>query len=100
MPYHGVYSQISGAYMGAKPGSAVAIAFTEWVEGSGVSVQKLNTAEAIGRLDQSGFWVAHDRDSIGAFLAWLDALPKFALRYGDLTEAVSQVATITGAGAV
>ena len=82
---------------GAKPASAVAIAFTEWVEGSGVSVQKLSTAEAIGRFDQSGFWVAHDRDSIGAFLAWLDVLPKFALRYGDLTDAVAQVATITGA---
>ncbi len=78
----------------AVPGHAAAMVFSEWVANSAVSVRRLSTAEAIACLHVSGFWVAQNRTSIGAFLTWLERMPKFALQYGDLMSAVEQVQAI------
>ncbi|MBV9266961.1 MAG: PqqD family peptide modification chaperone [Acidobacteriaceae bacterium] len=82
----------------AGAGEAVAIVFSEWVAGADISLKTLSTADVIARLNASGFWIEHDRDSIGAFLAWLERLPKFALRYGDLANAVAHVRAIAATG--
>jgi hypothetical protein len=75
-------------------GDAVGIAFCEWAPGAALSEWRMTTADVIGRLDTSGFWVRHDRTSIGAFLAWLERIPKLVLKYGDLTDAVGRVRTL------
>lgn len=79
---------------GLTPGTAVAIVFSEWVAGAEISVRSLSTAEVIERLNESGFWVAHDEASIGTFLGWLERMPKYAIQYGELTDAVAQVRAI------
>ncbi len=76
------------------PATAVALVFSEWHAGAAVSIQTLALPEVLSRLNTSGFWVRHDKVQIDAFLAWLERIPKFALRYGDLAQAVEQVRSI------
>lgn len=79
---------------GSAPGEAVAIVFTEWVAGAEVRLEKLSMGDVIARLHESGFWVCHERSEIGGLISWLDGLPKYALRYGELAEAVEEVKSI------
>jgi hypothetical protein len=76
------------------PGAAVALVFTEWMAGSKLSLETLSTSQAVERLNQSGFWVAHEQKRIGDFVALLQQLPKYQLRYGDLAEAVEQIKSV------
>ena len=78
-------------------GEATAIVFTQWAADAAFSEQRLSTADVISRLSQAGFWVRHDRDSIGAFLAWLERLPKSTLRYSDLSQAIGYVTALATA---
>lgn len=73
---------------------AAGLVFSEWSAGAELSVQELGSAEVLGRLQDSGFWVRHDRGSIAAFLSWIERLPKFAMRYGDLAEAVAAIESL------
>ncbi|HEX3876662.1 MAG TPA: PqqD family peptide modification chaperone [Bryobacteraceae bacterium] len=79
---------------GLAAGDAVAIVFTQWAAHVEVSERTLSTADVIARLSGSGFWVRHDRASIGAFIAWLDRLPKSTLEYGELTDAIARVSAL------
>lgn len=76
------------------PAEAIAIVFSQWIAGAEISFEPLSTAEVIERLNESGFWVRPDEPSIAAFLDWLERLPKFALRYGELSDAITQVNAI------
>ena len=51
----------------------------------------MTTLEALVELQESGFWVRHDRDSIQDFLNWLDLLPKYKLLYSDVHQAADAV---------
>ncbi|HZQ56118.1 MAG TPA: PqqD family protein [Bryobacteraceae bacterium] len=69
----------------------VAIVFSRWEKDAAVCLRSLTTMDALERLNECGFWVKHDRQSVGKFLGWLEGLPKYELRYGDLAQAVSYV---------
>ena len=64
-----------------------AIAFVRFDPDAANQICKLDTLQALLRLQESGFWVAHDKQSIRAFLAWIQATPSFALTYSDVDQA-------------
>jgi len=85
MPYHGVYSQISGAYMGAKPGSAQATSLGNLRQTSfmGTTLRgMLLTAYAFGTIAAVMFWGA-----IAAFIgaAILAILTVLGVRHANRT---------------
>jgi hypothetical protein len=47
--------------------------------------------EALMALRQGGFWVAHDRESIAEFLAWIGQLDTYRLTYSLLDQASDTV---------
>ena len=75
-------------------GRAVALVFSQWNPGAQLTLEKLSTQDVVRRLNESGFWVRHDPASIATFLGWLERMPKLALRYGDLAEAVAEARAI------
>ncbi len=66
---------------------AVAIVFTRYRAGSPTEFQGLSTFESFRRLTESGFWLEHDRGTIGSFLAWFASMPCYGLTYSNLSEA-------------
>jgi hypothetical protein len=70
---------------------ACAIVFSSWEPGRETTVTSLDHFEALVRLKQSGFWVAHDRLSIEKFLKWLQSLPVYEMIYSDVDEAAAFV---------
>ncbi len=66
-----------------------AIVFSQWQAGAGTTITTLDHFDALVRLKDSGFWVAHDRDAIQSFLDWLQSLPVYEMVYSDLDEAVA-----------
>lgn len=68
---------------------ACAIVFTRWDRGAKTTVSSLTTFEALLRLRDSGFWLAHDFDAIGVFLDWLQRLPVYEITYSDVGDAVA-----------
>jgi hypothetical protein len=71
--------------------SAAAIVFTQYRAGSPTDFQTVSKFEALRRLTESGFWLEHKRESIGAFLAWFEAMPSYGLAYSDLGEATGMI---------
>ena len=65
-----------------------AVVFSQWEADAKTRSKSLTTFDALVRLKDSGFWLAHDRDSIKNFLAWLQQLPVFELVYSDVDDAV------------
>lgn len=68
--------------------SVSAIVFSQYVPGSITKLKSLDTFETLLRLQESGFWVAHDRESIAEFLQWLAERPTYSLTYCELDEAI------------
>ena len=81
--------------LAASAGLPKALVFVSFSPGEKTSFRPLLPLETLLRLKESGFWIEHDRKSIGAFLEWLQSLPAFALDYSDLDEAVSQVQALS-----
>jgi hypothetical protein len=54
-------------------------------------VRPLDTLQTLIRLSEAGFWVAHNRVSIAAFLSWVESLPSHELIYSDADEAADFV---------
>jgi len=52
---------------------------------------RLDTLEILLRLQQSSFWVAHDKGSIASFLSWLHSTPAFSLDFSDVGEAATMI---------
>lgn len=66
-----------------------AIVFPRFDQHARTEFGRLNTLEALLRLQESGFWVAHDPASITAFLEWLQSTPAFSMCFSDVDEAAS-----------
>jgi Coenzyme PQQ synthesis protein D (PqqD) len=66
---------------------AKCLLFIEYRPGAATSLEPLTAFESLLRLQKSGFWVPHDRDSIGAFLSWMQSIPAYYAVYSDLDEA-------------
>ncbi|HEY1947634.1 MAG TPA: PqqD family protein [Bryobacteraceae bacterium] len=78
----------------SQPGSGVpakCLLFIEFKPGAATTLEPLTPFESLLRLQKSGFWVAHDRDSIGMFLSWLQSIPAYQAIYSDLDEATALV---------
>jgi hypothetical protein len=65
-----------------------AIVFSKWEADAKTGSKSLTTFDALVRLKGSGFWLAHDRESIRIFIEWLQRLPVFELVYSDVDDAV------------
>ncbi len=70
---------------------AAAVVFSRWEPDARTEIRSLDTLEALVRLKDSGFWVAHRRKSIQNFLDWTQSLPIYEMIYADLDEATAFV---------
>jgi len=66
-----------------------AIVFARFQPDAANEISALDPLQTLLRLQESGFWVAHDEQSIRAFLAWIQSTPSFTLGYSDVDEAAS-----------
>jgi hypothetical protein len=66
-----------------------AIIFVRYQRDAANEITTLDPLQALLRLQESGFWVAHDEQSIRAFLAWIGSTASFALSYSDVDHAAS-----------
>jgi hypothetical protein len=73
------------------PAPACAIVFSRWEAATVSSITPLTSFDALVRLKDSGFWLAHDRNSIRTFLDWLQQLPIYEMVYSDVDEAAAFV---------
>jgi hypothetical protein len=73
------------------PGAANALLFVAYRPGEKTCVRPLLPFERLLKVRESGFWVQHDRGSIGALLAWLERLPAYEFTYSDLDEAIAEI---------
>lgn len=81
-------------------GKASAIVFSQWVPGANLQIEELDSFDALVRLKESGFWVAHEKETIAAFLDWLQSLPAYHMVYSDLAEAIAFVQQILNGAAL
>jgi hypothetical protein len=70
---------------------AKCLLFIEYRPEASTVLERLTPFESLLRLQKSGFWVAHDRNSIAAFLAWIQSIPAYQAIYSDLDEATALV---------
>jgi hypothetical protein len=70
---------------------AKCLLFIEYRRGAVTSLEPLTAFESLLRLQKSGFWVPHDRDSIAVFLSWIQSIPAYQAVYSDLDEATALV---------
>jgi hypothetical protein len=68
-------------------GDAASMVFSTYRLGAPFSTRRLNTLETLLRLQESGFWVEPQRESVESFLAWLESLPCYELTYDDVDQA-------------
>jgi hypothetical protein len=66
---------------------AAAIVFARFDRSAPGEISRLDTLQTLLRLQESGFWVAHDRRSIRGFLEWLQSTPSYSLSYSDVDRA-------------
>ncbi len=74
-----------------------AVVFTRFVAGSETESRAVSTWDALGRMDEIGFWITPFADSARAFLEWLDRIPKLQLTYSNLDEAVTFIQNLVRA---
>jgi hypothetical protein len=68
-----------------------AIVFIRFEPDAANEISALDPFKSLLRLHESGFWVAHDKQSIRAFLAWFQSTPSFTLTYSDVDQAAALV---------
>jgi Coenzyme PQQ synthesis protein D (PqqD) len=68
-----------------------AIVFARFQPDAAHELSTLDPLQTLLRLQESGFWVAHDEQCIRAFLAWMQSMPSFALTYSDIDQAASTI---------
>jgi hypothetical protein len=66
-----------------------AIVFVRFGPDAANELSTLDPLQTLLRLQDSGFWVAHDEQSIRAFLAWVQSTPSFTLNYSDVDQAAA-----------
>jgi len=67
-------------------GQVGAIVFVRFQPDAANELSTLDPLQTLLRLQESGFWVAHDEQSIRAFLSWVHSTPSFALNYSDVDQ--------------
>lgn len=72
-------------------GRVAALVFSRFEPGAGTDIRPLDTFQTLLRLQESGFWVAHDRESIAAFLGWIQSVPSHSIVYSDVDEAAAMI---------
>jgi hypothetical protein len=77
-------------------GQVAAIVFSRFKTDAATELTAIDPLQTLLRLQESGFWVAHDERSIRAFLAWIQATPSFTLSYSDVDQAASIVRRLIG----
>lgn len=77
-------------------GEVAAIVFSRFKTDAATEITAINPLQTLLRLQESGFWVAHDERSIRTFLAWMQSTPSFTLSYSDVDEAASIVRHLIG----
>ena len=70
-------------------GQVGAIVFCRFQPGAANELSSLDPMQTLLRLQESGFWVAHDERSIRAFLTWIQSTVAFTLSYSDVDQAAS-----------
>ena len=70
---------------------AKCLLFIEYRPGAPTSLESLTPFEGLLRLQKSGFWVPHNRESLAAFLSWIQSIPAYHAVYSDLDEATALV---------
>jgi hypothetical protein len=78
-----------GISQGELRGQVGAVVFVRFDREAANEITSLDTLQALLRLQQSGFWVAHDEQSIRRFLDWLQSTPCYSLSYSDVDQAAS-----------
>ena len=66
-----------------------AIVFVQYEPNAANRISALGPMQSLLRLQESGFWVAHDEHSIRAFLNWIQSTPSFTLSYSDVDQAAA-----------
>jgi len=72
-------------------GQVGAIVFARFQPDAANEISALDHLQTLLRLQESGFWVAHDEQSIRAFLAWIQSTATFTLSYSDVDQAASTI---------
>ena len=72
------------------------LVFNRFQPGSSTSLERITDFECLAHLKESGFWVAHDKESISLFLNWVQSVPSYRLTYSDLSGAVSEIHKLLG----
>jgi hypothetical protein len=80
-----------GTQQDSRSGLVSAIVFVRFERDAANEISSLDTLQTLLRLQESGFWVAHDRQSIRRFLEWLQSTPSYSLSYSDVDRAASIV---------
>ena len=68
-------------------GQVGAIVFVRFQPDAANELSAVDSLQTLLRLQESGFWVAHEEQSIRAFLAWVQSTPSFTLNYSDVDQA-------------
>jgi len=72
-------------------GQVGAIVFSRFKEKAVHELTALDALQTLLGLQESGFWVAHDEQSIRDFLAWIQSTPSFSLSYSEVDVAASTI---------
>ena len=73
-----------------------AIVFARFDRDSPNEVAELDALQTLLRLQESGFWVEHDEQSIRALLAWVRSTPSFTMSYSEVDQAASVIRGFVG----
>jgi hypothetical protein len=77
-------------------GHVAAIVFVQFRPDATNQISPLDKLQTLVRLQESGFWVAHDEQSIRTFLEWIQSTPSFAMTYSDVDQAASMIRPLVG----
>jgi hypothetical protein len=72
------------------------IVFVRFDRHAANEIAAVSPVEALLRFQESGFWVAHDENSIRAFLSWVQSTASFVLNYSDVDAAASVIRGVIG----
>jgi len=86
----------SGMKQEGQCGQVGAIVFARFEPNAANEISAIDPLQTLLRLKESGFWVAHDEQSIRAFLAWIQSTPSFAMNYSDVDQAASIIQRLIG----
>jgi hypothetical protein len=86
----------SGTKRDGHCGQVAAIVFSRFKTDAATEITAIDPLQTLLRLQESGFWVAHNERSIRAFLAWMQSTPSFTLNYSDVDQAASIVSRLIG----